>query len=724
MSFKNWSLKVKLVMLVLFAIFILGAGGWFSMSQLKGYYRKEVISNYGGHSTVLGEKIAAQFYERYGDIQIFATDGVVMGLNSAEMPQRLDTFVEKYGIYDVVLVVDKNGNYLSSNTKDAGGKSINRSALEKMNYQNEPWFKAVISGNYTEDKKLGYAGTYFEEPHFDKITRLAVGEQRAMTSFSSVIKNKHGDVVGVISNRTSSRWFDQELQTMYDQIVSSGNEELNISLINKEGLVISEILPDANDGKKTPQYSEKRFLKYNMKNDLKGAVEDLLQGRSGSREEYDPQDQDNNVVGYSYISNSKWPAGIGWGVMVHGSSSETLKANISSERNFYIIFGISGLLALSLSIYLSLALSKELSGLSVVLGKNSEDVSDAANQIASSSVQLSASATKQAAALQETAAAVDEISAMVSKNADAANSSKESSAQSRDAALKGRQIVDNMIQAISEINDSNTQVSQQVEQSNAQLSEITQLINDIGAKTKVINEIVFQTKLLSFNASVEAARAGEAGKGFAVVAEEVGNLAQMSGNAAKEITDLLQESVRKVETIVNSSKEKIEVLVNQASEKVKTGGERAMECNQALDEILASVSSVDALVSEIAVASQEQATGIAEIAKAVSQMEEVTQETSEVASTSSVAAGQLSSQSLELKSVVGSLVLMVDGAGKGGSGGSPAESVSSKSSQSSTSGAADKKIGKKLTSKGAVFPRAEDIQDEPEASGKGSAKAA
>jgi methyl-accepting chemotaxis protein len=76
----------------------------------------------------------------------------------------------------------------------------------------------------------------------------------------------------------------------------------------------------------------------------------------------------------------------------------------------------------------------------------------------------------------------------------------------------------------------------QINYSNEQMSEIVKVIQEIETKTKVINDIVFQTKLLSFNASVEAARAGEQGKGFAVVAEEVGNLAQMSGNAAKEIS--------------------------------------------------------------------------------------------------------------------------------------------------------------------------------------------
>jgi hypothetical protein len=94
--------------------------------------------------------------------------------------------------------------------------------------------------------------------------------------------------------------------------------------------------------------------------------------------------------------------------------------------------------------------------------------------------------------------------------------------------------------AIMEIQETNKKLVDDVLEGNRKISEIVELVKEIGNKTKVINDIVFQTKLLSFNASVEAARAGEHGKGFAVVAEEVGNLASMSGQASKEISALLE----------------------------------------------------------------------------------------------------------------------------------------------------------------------------------------
>jgi methyl-accepting chemotaxis protein len=187
------------------------------------------------------------------------------------------------------------------------------------------------------------------------------------------------------------------------------------------------------------------------------------------------------------------------------------------------------------------------------------------------------------------------------------------------------------------------------------------VISDIGDKTKVINDIVFQTKLLSFNASVEAARAGEQGKGFAVVAEEVGNLARMSGNAAKEISDMLDQSILKVRTIVQETKSSVQNLVEQGKSKVASGSEIAKECGHVLEEIVVSVSTVSRMSGEISVASSEQAQGVQEITKAVHQLDEVTQKNSATTHETATAAQHLASQADSLKHIVENLVMTVDG---------------------------------------------------------------
>lgn len=660
--FDKISLRMKIILMVMLVIIGLGASSLYSMRLMSRAFMNEIMTSYGDVANNLGLAISAQFFERYGDVQAFALNDTIQSMNGKIMQSDLDSYVSLYGLYDLILVVDKNGNFVASNTKDISGKNINQQELAQLKYDQAPWFKAAISGQFTEDKENNFSGTFFEDLHVDPLLKVASDETRVTTGFTTTIKDSKGNVIGVITNRANSKWIDSELQFAHNQMEAAGDLSVQMTIVDKDGFNLSEIRPAEHGGKKEVVYDlENIFRKQNLKEVHVPAGAKLVEGGSGAVISLDKVDNGEDVVGYSHIKNPKWISSIGWGVMVHNDVNEVMTAELKAEYTFYTIFGLTTILAIAFAIFFGLSTSKRISSLIQDLTSNSNELSAASTRVASSSTQLSEASTEQAAALQETVAAVDEISAMVDKNAESANRSKESSASSREAALKGKQNVDNMINAISQISEGNEEVARQMQSNNDQLSEITKMIADIETKTKVINEIVFQTKLLSFNASVEAARAGEYGKGFAVVAEEVGNLAQMSGNAAKEITTLLENSIRQVESIVSSSKSKVEKLMNDSREKVKAGTETAHSCNESLEEILTQVSSVDTLVSEIAMASQEQATGIKEIAKAVGQMEEVVQQNSSVAEASSQSAAQLNSQSKELNAIVQRLMVLSDG---------------------------------------------------------------
>lgn len=329
----------------------------------------------------------------------------------------------------------------------------------------------------------------------------------------------------------------------------------------------------------------------------------------------------------------------------------------------WISFAVLAFFAITGALFFATALSKSILDRVKELGKSAHDVTDASVKIASQGTELSEAAVEQAASIQETMSAVDEIGATAEKNADSTNRSRAVSVSSRDSALKGKKQVEQMLSAIGDISHANEEVAKHMLESNRQISDIVRLINDIGNKTKVINEIVFQTKLLSFNASVEAARAGEYGKGFAVVAEEVGNLAQMSGAAAKEISEMLDNSIRQVESIVSETQNRIQSIVSTSKEKVGYGQRVAEDCRGALDSILSSVNDMDALVNEIAQASSEQANGVREISTAVGQLDVVTQQNTVVSQQAAVSAEQLSSQAQQLKNVVAQLSSLVIGSG-------------------------------------------------------------
>ncbi len=321
-------------------------------------------------------------------------------------------------------------------------------------------------------------------------------------------------------------------------------------------------------------------------------------------------------------------------------------------------------IGLFLTRYLATNISTALNATLKLLDGETHQTQTAATSVSSASTNLAQSSTQQAAALQETAASVEEMFAMVSKSADNAQHASEVSNTSADVATRGKQAVSQMIDAIKDINVSNQNIMQQIEESNSRITEITHVIAEIGNKTKVINDIVFQTKLLSFNASVEAARAGEHGKGFAVVAEEVGNLAQMSGIAAREIADMLNGSIEKVESIVTDTKSKVGVLIADGKAKVEAGTATAIQSGKVLDEIVEKVNEVNSMVGEITSATREQSQGINEITAAMGQMDQVTQQNSGISQQIAASAVQLSSQSQSLRALFFTLQQIVNGSEK------------------------------------------------------------
>lgn len=404
---------------------------------------------------------------------------------------------------------------------------------------------------------------------------------------------------------------------------------------------------------------------YNITSIFKNPSEFRLSGKSikSALEGSKGNNISTNYLGNEVIS-SFVPVnilGFKWGLVAEMSTEEAFSSSNSLRTIIFLIIVISSIAIVFFALFLGRSLSSEVQNIAQRLLDGAKEVSDSSFQILDTSTELNESAVNQASSLQDTTSAIDEISAMVQKNADAASTSAQVSTESSNAANRGKEKVLEMISSIEEISSSNDEIMEEMKNNNDEFSKIVNVISEIEEKTKVINDIVFQTKLLSFNASVEAARAGENGKGFAVVAEEIGNLATMSGTAAFEISGMLEKSTTLVSNITSNMQLKVESLVKSGKEKVDTGTMTAHECEKSLDEILQNVTSVNKMVGEISVASTEQSTGVQEVTKSMQELDEITKKNSEVAKYSNTMADNLKKQSENVNAAAEELLKFING---------------------------------------------------------------
>jgi len=288
---------------------------------------------------------------------------------------------------------------------------------------------------------------------------------------------------------------------------------------------------------------------------------------------------------------------------------------------------------------------RSLSGAVARTNNASKNLAENANIVAST-------ASQQAAAVQETVATLTEIDATLGKNTTAIESSEQVVQSCHQSALEGKRVVNTMLLSMSEIHASNKNVMEEIVRSNRRISEISDVISEIATKTRVINDIVFQTKLLSFNASVEAARAGENGKGFAVVAEEIGNLASMSGGAAHEISEMLNSSIDRVQSIVGDTKQNVEKVIESVGHKVEEGRTIARTCGETLEDIVANVTQLSEMMAQLKTSQREQITAISQITNAMSQIEASTHQNAQTASMNVGLTNDLKATASDLASLV------------------------------------------------------------------------
>ncbi len=245
----------------------------------------------------------------------------------------------------------------------------------------------------------------------------------------------------------------------------------------------------------------------------------------------------------------------------------------------------------------------------IAVKEATEAINSAAGEISTGNNDLSQRTEQQASSLEETASSMEELAGTVRQNAENAKQANQLAVTASGVAVKGGDAVNQVVNTMADINES------------------ARKIEDI---ISVIDGIAFQTNILALNAAVEAARAGEQGRGFAVVAGEVRTLAQRSASAAKEIKELITDSVGKT----------------------TEGTEQVADAGKTMEEVVGSVQRVSDIIGEISAASQEQTTGIDQVNQAVTSMDETTQQNAALVEEAAAAAESLVEQANHLNDAV------------------------------------------------------------------------
>jgi len=311
------------------------------------------------------------------------------------------------------------------------------------------------------------------------------------------------------------------------------------------------------------------------------------------------------------------------GVRVTLEKAEYSNTALASASTIMVIgLIVAMIVGLLLAYFITRSITAPLQRVIDSLRAGSEQVSSAAGQVAESGQGLAEGASEQAASLEESSASLEEMASMTRHNSENAEQANSAAREAREGARRGM--------------DAMKQMNSVIEKIKVSSDETAKII-------RTIDEIAFQTNLLALNAAVEAARAGEAGKGFAVVAEEVRNLAQRSAQAAKNTSNLIEES----------------------QHNAKSGVDASAEVASVLKVVVESIDKVAQLIAEVTAASQEQTQGIDQITIAVTQMDQVTQSNAANAEESAAAGEELSAQAVELLEMVATLTAMVKGAQAG-----------------------------------------------------------
>ena len=618
-------------------------------------------------SAAVAETIDRSLFERYGDVQAFASNRIVgeryawytPGEQNNEIVAAMNDYVATYGIYYLTMFVDLEGAVIAANSKDAQGNPIDTTFLYKKNFITTPWFQALKQQQYTTSMPFTdpgndtSTGTFVEDVFVDEDVRKAYPGDPGMTIGFSTPVYESGNLIGYWTNRAKFSLVEEIVQSAHKALKGSGFGTAEITILNEKGQVIVDYDPATTGSEAVPHNFEKVLFKLNLAENGVQAAKDGVAGKDGATTSLHARKQIYQVAATSHLRGALGFPGMNWSVLVRVPVEKALAASHSIQRNIWLSVMACLAVIIPFGLFIGrravnqikpivevaekasngdlrdrvpVSSSKDelgqmgrsfnqfLDNLNGMIGQTvevSHSVAAASEELSVNGTQVGQASRDQSQQSTQVASAVEEMSATaneMTKNAQVmANTAKELS----ETARKGGEVVSNSMKGMEAVGNT-MQISAD------RIQVLGQRSQEIGEIIRVIEDIADQTNLLALNAAIEAARAGEQGRGFAVVADEVRKLAERTGKATKEIAGV-------IETVQSGTKDAV-ASMETGTREVQEGMKLVNEAGSRLGDIVSGVQKVTQMVQQLAGSIDEQSSTTEQIAGGIQSVASLSQQ--------------------------------------------------------------------------------------------------
>ena len=657
-------------------------------------FRTAYLNRYQDLAATVGDAVDRNLFERYGDVQAFALNSAAheigiedVGRPDSKLVKAMNGYVEAYGVYDLMLVLDETGRVVATNTVDAAGQAVKAEQLKGRRFADAEWFRSALEGRFLTGAN-GFTGTAVAPPSYNETVARVTGGDGFSMAFSAPIK-KDGETIGVWVNFANFGLVEQIFSDYY-QVASKIHASFELTLLDSEGRILVDYDP-AGQGWSTYKRDRSIIGSFNLATQLDFAREAiagtegtgfLTNGRSGIRQ----------AGAYVRADGAGDYPGLGWTVLVRSPEEVAFPAVASVETTMIVTMVGAALIILISGIFLGRLATRPIVRLtqcmeSLAAGDTSVEIpaqgyrdeigamSAAVRVFKDNAIENARLVEEQeaqkaemdrqkrgamhrladefeariggiVATVADAAAELSSTAAVMQRTAQEANGEVGAVASAYGRASSNVQTVaaaaEELTASISEISGQMRQAFaaaqrgvENVDSASMQISGLAESTERIGEVVGLIAEIASQTNLLALNATIEAARAGEEGKGFAVVASEVKELASRTSKAT--------ESIRhQIEGIQNASTDAVQAMAEMRS--------LMGTINEVSSAIAAAIEEQDATTKDIAVNMIEAADSTSSAAKSIEGVSRSTQESGSASTQIAGSATQLSSEATILKS--------------------------------------------------------------------------